>query len=98
MPPIGNQPCTGKINKADVSGRIGSHELQDQVVNGGVFAMIFFVVNTAVEYPDTLLGILGKQCAFRPANKEIGIRLADIRSKNFLQHAYALLATIQSSA
>ncbi len=60
MPPIGNQPCAGKINKANVSGRISGHKVYDQVVDRRVFAIIFFIVNTAVEYPNTVLCIFSK--------------------------------------
>ena len=60
MPPVGNQPCAGKINKANISGRISGHKVYDQVVDRRVFAIIFFIVNTAVEYPNTVLCIFRK--------------------------------------
>ena len=69
------------------------HQLENQVVNGGIFLMVFLVrQSTALEYLRAIGAILWKQHTFLPPNEEIGIDFPDLHSEKLLEQCKALLS------
>lgn len=75
------------------------HQLQNQMVNGGVFFVVLPVrQGAAAENLHPVLGVLRKKRAFPAAEEEVRVALSNLRRKQLLQKADALLPAVQPAA